>query len=226
MNDNPSSSAPRAAKALPMKSIRGYLVLIIPKAGIGHFTETYLTWFSVGFVSSFVAGALDKYAGVAYAAYYTGAVNEAVGFNFWVLLTVIGLLMFALCLPIQYLALKLDSVHGFIVTLRRFTYTFFLVAFDEGGLMIGILAANYFHASDRTAMLASKSFLFSGVGIFSIIVLALFNSLLWLLGEAIYNSEDKSFSGVVGLMMAIPVRIAAPVYAAGTGLLVYLVVVQ
>jgi hypothetical protein len=64
------------------------------------------------------------------------------------------------------------------------------------------------------------------VGLFSIIVLALFNSLLWFLGEAIYNREDKSFSGVVSLMMAIPVRIAAPVYAAGTGLLVYLVVAQ
>lgn len=226
MNDNPNASASHVAKVLSMKSIRDYLALSIPKAGIGHFTETYLTWFSVGFVSSFVAGALDKYAGVAYAAYYTGAVNEAVGFNFWVLLTVIGLLMFALCLPIQYLALKFDSVHGFIVTLRQFTYTFFLVAFDEGGLMIGILAANYFHASDRTAMLASKSFLFSGVGLFSIIVLALFNSLLWLLGEAIYNREDKSFSGVVSLMMAIPIRIAAPAYAAATGLLVYLVVAQ
>ncbi len=138
----------------------------------------------------------------------------------------LGLLMFALCLPIQYLALKFNRVDGFIAKLRQFTYTFFLVAFDEGGLMIGILAANYFHASDRTAMLASKSFLFSGVGIFSIIVLALFNSLLWFLGEAIYNREDKSFSGVVGLMMGIPVRIAAPVYAAATGLLVYLVVAQ
>ncbi len=116
MKDNPGASAPHAANVLPMKSIRDYLALSIPKVGIGHFTETYLTWFSVGFVSSFVAGALDKYAGVAYAAYYTGAVNEAVGFNFWVLLTVIGLLMFALCLPIQDLALRLDSFHGFSVS--------------------------------------------------------------------------------------------------------------
>ena len=47
----------------PKKSIRDYLTLAIPKAGISHFTETYLTWFTVGFVSSLVAGALDKYAG-------------------------------------------------------------------------------------------------------------------------------------------------------------------
>jgi hypothetical protein len=226
MNDNPSASLPHMAKVMPMKSIRDYLALSIPKAGIGHFIETYLTWFSVGFVSSFVAGALDKHAGVAYAAYYTGAVNEAVGFNFWVLLTVIGLLLFSVCLPVQYLVLKLNRAHGFIAKLRQFTYTFFLVAFDEGGLMVGILTANYFHASDRTAMLATKSFLFSGVGLFSIIVLALFNSLLWSLGEAIYNREDKSFSGVVSLLMNIPVRIAAPTYAAATGLLVYLVIAQ
>jgi hypothetical protein len=226
MNENPSASTPFAAKEVPMKPFRDYLTLSIPKAGIGHFIETYLTWFSVGFISSFVAGALDKYAGVAYASYYTGAVNEAVGFNFWVLLTVIGLLLFAICLPLQYLARKFDSIVHFIAKLRQFTYTFFLVAFDEGGLMVGILFANYFHASDRTAMLATKSFLFSGVGLFSIIVLALFNSLLWFLGEAIYNREDKSFSGVVSLMMSIPVRIAAPAYFAASGLLVYLVVAQ
>jgi hypothetical protein len=226
MNDNPSASVPHMAKVMPMKSIRDYVALSIPKAGIGHFIETYLTWFSVGFVSSFVAGALDKYAGIAYASYYTGAVNEAVGFNFWVLLTVIGLLLFSVCLPVQYLVLKLNRAHGFIAKLRQFTYTFFLVAFDEGGLMVGILTANYFHASDRTAMLATKSFLFSGVGLFSIIVLALFNALLWFLGEAIYHREDKSISGVVSLLMNIPVRIAAPTYAAATGLLVYLVIAQ
>lgn len=226
MNDNPSASVPHMAKVMPMKSIRDYVALSIPKAGIGHFIETYLTWFSVGFVSSFVAGALDKYAGIAYASYYTGAVNEAVGFNFWVLLTVIGLLLFSVCLPVQYLVLKLNRAHSFIAKLRQFTYTFFLVAFDEGGLMVGILTANYFHASDRTAMLATKSFLFSGVGLFSIIVLALFNALLWFLGEAIYHREDKSISGVVSLLMNIPVRIAAPTYAAATGLLVYLVIAQ
>lgn len=209
-----------------MKVLKDYLALSIPKAGISHFTETYLTWFTVGLVSSFVAGALDKYAGIAYASYYTGAVNEAVGFNFWVLLTVIGLLLFSVCLPVQYLAIKLNRAHSIIAKLRQFTYTFFLVAFDEGGLMVGILTANYFHASDRTAMLATKSFLFSGVGLLSIIVLAMFNALLWFLGEAIYHREDKSISGVVSLLMNIPVRIAAPTYAAATGLLVYLVIAQ
>lgn len=144
----------------PMPNYQDVLKKLIPKAGIGHFTETYLTWFTVGFVSSFVAGALDKYAGVAYASYYTGAVNEAVGFNFWVLLTVIGLLLFCLCLPALYAAIKFDRAQNPVAKLRQFTYTFFLVAFDEGGLMIGILTANILHASDRTAMLASKSFLF------------------------------------------------------------------
>jgi general stress protein CsbA len=226
MDKTSGSTATYAAPVSTMKPIRHYLAFSIPKAGISHFIETYLTWFSVGFVSSFVAGALDKYAGVAYASYYTGAVNEAVGFNFWVLLSVIGLLLFAICLPIQYVACKFEIIHDFITKLRQFTYTFFLVAFDEGGLMIGILFANYFDASDRTAMLASKSFLFSGVGLFSIVVLAVFNSLLWFLGEAIFNREDKSFSGIVSILVSIPVRIAAPSYIAAVAILVYLVVAQ
>jgi hypothetical protein len=220
-----SVQKPLAASTSTM-TIKQALKLAIPKAGINHFIETYMTWFSVGFVSSFVAGGLDKYAGVAYASYYTGAVNEAVGFKFWVLLSVIGLLLFCLSLPLVYGALKFNRFEAATTKLRQFTYTFFLVAFDEGALMIGILVANCLHASDRTAMLASKSFLFSGVGVLSITALALFNSLLWLIGEAIFNREDKSYSGIVGLIMTVPPQKAAPAYLIGTAIVIYLVMSQ
>lgn len=199
---------------------------MIPKAGISHFVDTYLTWFSVGFISSFVAGALDKYAGVVYASYYTGAVNEAVGYRFWVLLSVIGILLFCINVPIIFLGKWFNKGDGLIARCRQFAYTFFVVGFDEGALMIGILTANWLNASDRSALLANKSFLFSDVGFFGIFVLMLLNSLLWLLGESLYNRDDKSYSGVVGQILSAPARYAVPAYFVLTGLIVYWVMSQ
>lgn len=199
---------------------------MIPQAGLSHFIDTYLTWFTVGFVSSFVAGALDKYAGVVYASYYTGAVNEAVGYRFWVLLSVIGILLFCLNLPIIYLGKLINKGDLFITRLRQFAYTFFVVGFDEGALMVGILTANLLNASDRSAMLANKSFLFSDVSVFAIIALAILNSVLWLLGESIYNRDSRSYSGVVAQIMSAPVRYAVPAYCLLTSIIVYCVMSQ
>ncbi len=196
----------------------------MPKAGLSHLLATYLNWAGVGFLRAFIAGGLDKRSEVLYAAYYTGAVNEAIGFKFWVLLIVIGILLFCGSLPIIYLAHHVDRFQQFATRLRRFTYMFFLVAFDEGGLMIGILLANFFHASDKTALLAAKSFLFSDVGFFSILLLAFLNSLLWLVGESVYNSQDRSYSGIVRLIMDKPLKYTLPAYLIFTGVALYLII--
>lgn len=199
---------------------------IIPKSGLNHYAETYLTWAGVGLVGSFVATTLDSQAELAYAAYYTNAVNDAVGYNFWILLAVIGLLLFGLSLPLIYLSLHVPQAKIVTDQFRRLGYTFFLVAFDEGGLMIGILIANWLHTSDKMALLADKSFLFSDVGLLPILALAFVNSFLWLLGEAIYNRDDKSYSGVVGLIMATPIKYLAPAYLSSAGIMLYLIVSQ
>ncbi len=199
---------------------------IIPKSGPSHYTETYLTWTGVGLFGSFIAPSLDSQAELAYAAYYTNAVNDAVGYNFWILLAVIGLLLFCVSLPVIYLSLHLPKAQFIADQLRRLSYTFFLVAFDEGGLMIGILIANFLHTSDKMALLADKSFLFSDVGLFSILALAFVNSLLWLLGESIHNRDDKTYSGVVSLLMNAPIKYLAPGYLSVVGIVLYLVVNQ
>jgi hypothetical protein len=199
---------------------------MVPQAGISHFTDTYLTWFTVGFVSSFVAGALDKYAGVVYASYYTGAVNEAVGFRFWVLLSVISILLFCLNIAFIYICEQFNVTDGFITRVRQFSYTFFVVGFDEGALMVGILSANLINTSDRSAMLANKSFLFSDVSVFTIFALAVLNSGLWLLGESLYNRDSRAYSGVVAQIISAPVRYAVPAYFMLTGLIVYYVMSQ
>ena len=41
----------------------------IPKSGLGHWAETYLTWSGVGLIGSFIANVLDKEANLSYAAY-------------------------------------------------------------------------------------------------------------------------------------------------------------
>lgn len=207
-------------------NIRTILQNAIPKSGLSHYAETYLTWAGVGLIGSFVATSLDGQAELAYAAYYTNAVNDAVGYNFWILLAVIGLLLFCFSLPVIYLSQHLPKACIIANQLRRLSYTFFLVAFDEGGLMIGILIANFLHTSDKMALLADKSFLFSDVGLFPILALAFVNSFLWLLGESIYNRDDKSFSGVVSLLIDAPIKYLAPLYLSFSVVALYLIVDQ
>lgn len=207
-------------------NIKTLLQQAIPKSGLSHYAETYITWAGVGLIGAFIAATLDSQAELAYAAYYTNAVNDAVGYNFWILLAVIGLLLFSLSLPVIYVSLHLPQAKWLADQLRRLSYTFFLVAFDEGGLMIGILIANLLHTSDKMALLADKSFLFSDVGLLPILGLTFVNSFLWLLGESIYNRDDKSYSGLVGLLMSAPLKFLAPGYLSVAGIMLYLVVNQ
>lgn len=205
---------------------KNWIASAVPKAGVSHLLEMYLTWSGVGFAGALIASALDHYSAVPYASYFTGAVNDAVGYRFWVLLADIGLLFFCLTLPLLLLAQRVEKVGAVSDPLRRLTYTFFVVAFDEGALMIGILIANLLHASDKTDLLASKSFLFSDVGMLTILALFVLNSLLWLMGESILNRDDKSFSGVVRWLIDSPLKYTAPGYCLFTGLAFYLIVSQ
>lgn len=197
--------------------------LIIPKAGVNHFFETFLTWSGVGFTATLLADLLDRFSNISYASYYTNAINDAVGYQFWVLLSEIALLLFCVSLPILSLSTLMNGLETLGRRVRRVIYTFFLVAFDEGALMIGILLANFVYTGDRIQMLVSKSFLFSDVGIFSILSLCLLNSILWLLGESIYNRDDHSVSGVVQLLMKTPIKYTIQGYLIVTVVIIFIV---
>ncbi|QWF70149.1 MxaP protein [Methylomonas paludis] len=200
--------------------------LSIPKSGLSQGLETFLTWSGVGLTGALVANFLDQQADLAYAAYYTNAVNDAVGYNFWILLAVIGLLLFSLSIPLLYFSPKAPRIQVIDRLLRRLSYTFFLVAFDEGSLMIGILLANLLHTSEKMTLLATKSFLFSNVGLFAILGLMFINAFLWLLGESIYNRDDQYCSGLVNLLLKVPLKYLAPLYLSFTGIGLYLLVYQ
>lgn len=200
--------------------------LMLPKVGGRHFVETFFTWSGVGFTATLLADALDRFSTISYASYYTRAINDAVGYQFWVLLSQIAVLLFCIGLPMIALSMRFQTLVAVVRHFRRINYTFFLVAFDEGALMLGILVANLIYTGDRIDMLASKSFLFSGVGVLSILLLMGLNALLWLMGEALYHKEDQSISGVVKLLISAPVKYTAPIYIVVTGGIIYTVVSQ
>lgn len=202
------------------------LRLILPKVGGRHFVETFFTWSGVGFMATLLADGLDRFSTISYASYYTLAINDAVGYQFWVLLAQISVLLFCIGLPIIALSIRFKQLSTPVRHFRRINYTFFLVAFDEGALMIGILVANLIYTGARVDMLASKSFLFSGVGILSILLLIGLNALLWLMGEALYNREDQSVSGIVELLISVSIKYTVPIYILATGSIIYTVINQ
>lgn len=202
------------------------LEIISPKSGFSDLWGVYLNWSGVGFISVFIAEQLDNYSDVSYAAFFTNSVNAAIGFKFWLLITIIGLLLYCLCLPIVYIAQRTPQLLPISQRLRYFTYTFFLVAFDEGALMIGILFANLIHTSERAALITSKSFLFTEASFITIAALISANSVLWLLGESLYNSQDKSYSGLVRTAVKSPLKYSLPGYLLFTLLFVFLIINQ
>lgn len=203
-----------------------FIKLIRPKSGFTDLLAVYLNWSGVGFISALIAGQLDYFSGVSYAAYYTNAVNAAIGLRFWVLISIIGLLLYCLSLPLVYLARKTPQLITASQRLRYFTYTFFLVAYDEGALMVGILIAHLVHTSERAELLTSKSYLFTDASLLTILALIAANSVLWLLGESLYNRQDKSYSGLVSLAIKSPLKYSIPSYLLFTLTFILLVINQ
>lgn len=189
-----------------------FIQIITPASGFGDLLGMYLNWTGVGFISAIAAERLDHFSGVSYATYYTTSLNSAIGVKFWALISTIGLLLFCLSLPLIYLAQHSAQLNTSCQRLRFFSYGFFLVAFDEGALILGILLANFIHTNERAELLTTKSFLFTDASLLSIIALMAANSMLWLLGESLYNRQHKHYSGVVKLIITSPLKFSLPVY--------------
>ncbi len=200
--------------------------VITPASGFSDLLGVYLNWTGVGFISAIIAERLDHFSGVTYATFYTSSLNSAIGVKFWALISIIGLLLFCLSLPFIYLANYRTQFKTSCQRLRYFTYGFFLVAFDEGALILGILIANMIHVNERAELLSSQSFLFTEASVLSIVALIVGNSVLWLLGESLYNRQSKDYSGVVNLIINSPLKYSLPVYLLFTSLFVALVINQ
>ncbi len=200
--------------------------IIMPTCGFGDLLGVYLNWTGVGFISAIIAERLDHFSGVSYATYYTSSLNSAIGVKFWGLISIIALLLFCLSLPVVYLTQYTNQFQTNCQRFRYFTYGFFLVAFDEGALILGILMANLIHENKRAELLTTKSFLFTDASMLNIAALIVANSILWLLGESLYNRQHKSYSGVVKLMISSPLKYSLPGYLLFTAVFVFLVINQ
>jgi hypothetical protein len=207
-------------------NVKKYLDLIKPKTDFGDLTEQYLTWAGVSFICFFIADGFDHLAEASYAAYYTGAINEAVSTRFWVLLGVTGLLLFCMALPVVFLARRLPALVQVSHYLRRTTQAFCLIAFKIGALIVGIWTAHFLHFSDKDHMLASKSLLIDDISFFSILALGVANTVYWLIGEGIYHRDDQGYSGLTALIVDWPVKYSLPAYTALTGTVMYLIASQ
>ncbi len=199
---------------------------ITPKSGFGDLLGVYINWTGVGFITAIIAERLDHFSGITYAAYYTASLNSAIGVKFWALISIIGLLLFCLSLPLIFLAQYYPQIKASCQRFRYFTYGFFLVAFDEGALILGILMANLIHVNERANLLTTKSFLFTDASLSSILALTIGNSVLWLLGESLYNRQHKSYSGIVNLIITSPLKYSIPVYLLFTTGFIMLVINQ
>ncbi|OQK16783.1 MxaP protein [Methyloprofundus sedimenti] len=205
---------------------QAFFKVITPESGFRDLLGIYINWTGVGFVCAIIAERLDHFSGVSYASYYTTSLNSAIGVKFWALISIIGLLLFCLSLPLVYLDQRSTRFKKNCQRFRYFSYGFFLVAFDEGALILGILLANLIHTNERADLLTTKSFLFTEASFLSIVALIIANSLLWLLGESLYNRQHKNYSGVVYLIVTSPLKYSVPVYLLFTIAFVMLVINQ
>jgi len=205
---------------------QAFLNAITPASGFNDLLSVYLNWSGVGFVCAIIAERLDHFSGISYASYYTTSLNSAIGVKFWALISIVGLLLFCLNLPFVYLADRLPRIQHACQRFRFFSYGFFLVAFDEGALILGILAANLVHANEKAELLTDKSFLFTEASLLSIVLLIVANSLLWLLGESLYNRQHKNYSGIVKLIIDSPLKYSLPLYMLFTVAFVMFVINQ
>jgi len=206
--------------------IQNWIKRLVPKSGWADLLTVYINWSGVGFVSVLVADKLDDFSGVAYAAHYTDAVNAAIGFNFWLLISSIGMLLFCINLPLLYGLRLYPAYQGVSQRIRFFSYMFFLVAFDEGALMIGILLGTLLGITERADLIISKSFLLSDNSLLTLLLMIVANSFLWMLGESIYNRQDKSSSGVVEVALNSPLKYSLPVYVLLTATLLFMLLNQ
>ncbi len=207
-------------------NIQSWIKRLTPTSGWSDLLTVYINWSGVGFVSVLVADKLDDLSGVAYAAHYTDAVNGAIGFNFWLLISSIGMLLYCMTLPLIYGLRLYPGYDGISQRIRFFAYMFFLVAFDEGALMIGILLGTIMGITERADLIISKSFLLSDNNFLTLLAMIIANSFLWLLGESIYNRQDKSYSGVVAVALSSPLKYSLPVYLLLTSALIFILLNQ
>lgn len=207
-------------------NIRKYIDCCRPEAGYDHLIQSYLKLSGISFLAVFIAEALDELESAPYAAYYVGAINEAVSPKFWDLLSVSGLMFLCISFVFIYLAKRISLLVIPARYLSLMTHILFLLAFDMGAIALGILFAQFIQAMDGAYLKAWESLLFSQADFLMLLALAVLNTLLWIAGESIYNRDHHRYSGILNWMIDSPNRYTWTACGLFTGFVAYLILSQ
>lgn len=202
-----------------------YLEFIKPSVGFSPLWHKYIMLSGMGAVAVLLAEGIDSLETAPYAAYYLGAVNNAISPRFWDLLTVISLLLLCLSLPLSYFARVFPSLSHTAQQARRLTQTLLFLTTDLGAIALGILLVLLFQSGESEYLLAWKTLLFNGMGLILIVWLALLNSALWLIGASLYDTAEN-YSGVIAKLLNTRILIMLPSYAVLLNAVVYLMLSQ
>lgn len=207
-------------------NMHDFLNLIKPAQGFAPLRDKYLMLSGVGIASVLIAEGIDSLETAPYAAYYVGAVNSAISPRFWDLMSVISLLLLCLTLPLTYVSRFISKLESSALYVRKLTQALFYLTSDLGAVALGILLTLLFLPQESAYLQAWQSLLFSRSSIVSLLLLVFLNSMLWLMGASVYNSNNANYSGIFEKLFAQPAKIILPSYLSLAGAVIYLAVSQ
>ncbi len=168
-----------------------------------------------------IAEGLDNQEPAPYAAYYVGAINEAISPKFWDLLSDTSLLLLCLSLPAAYLSRQHRALLSSTNYLCRLNYRLFLLAFTLGATAWGILLAQIIlRLADGVYPAAWGSLFFDAPGFLVLILLPLLNSLWWCAAQTVAQPDSAALQWLFGQLG----KYTWLAYCLFTGLVVFLVV--
>ena len=203
-----------------------FLELLKPAQGFMPLRDKYLMLSGVGIASVLIAEIIDSLETAPYAAYYVDAVNSAISPRFWDLMSVISLLLLCLTLPLTYASRFISKIESTALYVRKLTQALFYLTSDLGAVALGILLVLLFIPQESEYLQAWQSLLFSRSSVFSLLLFAFLNSILWLIGASLYNTSNSNYSGIIATLFAQPATIVLPSYLSLAGAVIYLAVSQ
>jgi len=182
-----------------------------------------LGYAGLGLFVVIIAEGLDDQEPAPYAAYYVGAINEAISPKFWDLLSISSLLVLCLTLPTVYLSRQTPVWIRPATYLCRINYRLFLLAFTLGATAWGILVAQIIlRLADGVYPAAWGSLFFGGNGLVVLVMLPLLNALWWCAAQAVAQPDSVLLQWLFRRLG----KYTWPAYGLYTGLVVLLIVSQ
>ncbi|PPD48872.1 MAG: hypothetical protein CTY16_05235 [Methylobacter sp.] len=177
----------------------------------------------LGLFAVLIAEGLDNQEPAPYAAYYVGAVNEAISPKFWDLLSDTSLLLLCLSLLVVYLSRHIPVLAKPAQYLCLVNNRLFLLAFTLGATAWGILLAQIIlRLADGAYPAAWSNLFFDAPGFLVLVFLPLLNSLWWCAAQTVSRPDSAALQWLFEKLG----KYTWPAYGVFTGLVVFLVVNQ